>query len=204
MWLRAFHEIYNPSMVPRVLALLEQEFPHIHITMAGPDKGDGSLQRMQKVAANANVIERMTLSGVIPKTGVADWLHGGDVFLNTTNVDNTPVSILEAMACGLCVVSTNIGGIPYLLEDEQDALLVPPNNPEAMAFAVKRILTEPGLAEHLSRNGRRKVEQFDWPVILPQWERLLVKVAGRTLGSGGSDTFANAGRSFGISPEREQ
>jgi glycosyltransferase involved in cell wall biosynthesis len=204
MWLRAFHQIYNPSMVPRVLALLEQEYPHIHVTMAGPDKGDGSLQRMQKLAANTNVAERMTVSGVIPKPGIANWLNSGDIFLNTTNVDNTPVSILEAMACGLCVVSTNVGGIPYLLEDEQDALLVPPNNPEAMTFAVKRILTEPGLAEHLSRNGRRKVEQFDWPVILPLWERLLCKVAGMNICLDGSDPIANAGRSYGISPEREQ
>jgi glycosyltransferase involved in cell wall biosynthesis len=100
--------------------------------------------------------------------------------LNTTNVDNTPISILEAMACGLCVVSTSVGGIPYLLEHEHDALLVPPNDPEAMAIAVRRLLTEPGLAERLSRNGRQKAEQFDWSIILPQWEALLISVAQGT------------------------
>lgn len=77
------------------------------------------------------------------------------------------------MASGLCVVSTDVGGIPYLLENEHDALLVPPNDPEAMAAAVKRILTEPQLAERLSRNARRKAEQFDWSVILTKWEALL-------------------------------
>jgi glycosyltransferase involved in cell wall biosynthesis len=106
----------------------------------------------------------------------------GDIFLNTTNVDNTPISVLEAMACGLCVVSTNAGGIPYLLEHERDALLVPPDDAQAMARAVHRILTEPGLAESLSENARRKVEQFDWCAVLPQWERLF-SLVGQTIRS---------------------
>jgi glycosyltransferase involved in cell wall biosynthesis len=185
LWLRAFHETYNPSLVPRALALLEQDFPDIHMNMVGPDKGDGSLQRMQKLAASLHVLNRITIHGAIPKSEVANWLNRGDIFLNTTNVDNTPVSVLEAMACGLCVVSTSVGGIPYLLEHEQDSLLVPPDNPEAMAAAVGRILTEPGLAEHLSRNARRKVEQFDWSLILPQWEKLLGRVAKMSNGSTG-------------------
>ena len=78
------------------------------------------------------------------------------------------------MACGLCVVSTNVGGIPYLLEHEYDSLLVPPNDPTAMADAIRRIVTEPGLASHLSQNARQKVEQFDWSKVLPQWEELLI------------------------------
>jgi glycosyltransferase involved in cell wall biosynthesis len=90
--------------------------------------------------------------------------------------------VLEAMACGLCIVSTNVGGLTYLLEDEHDALLVPPNDPAAMAAAVRRLLTEPGLAERLSRNARHKAEEFDLSVILPQWERLIETVAdGRAL-----------------------
>ena len=82
-------------------------------------------------------------------------------------------------AVRLCVVSTNVGGIPYLLEHEHDALLVPPNDPAAMATAVRRLLTEPGLAERLSRNARQKAEQFDWSTILPQWEALLMSVMKR-------------------------
>ncbi len=49
----------------------------------------------------------------------------GDIFLNTTNVDNAPVTVVEAMACGLCIVSTDAGGVPDLVEDEHEALLVP-------------------------------------------------------------------------------
>jgi glycosyltransferase involved in cell wall biosynthesis len=177
VWLRAFHEIYNPSLALKAGELLAAEFPGMQLTMIGPDKGDGSLQRFLQLARERNLIDRVSLPGKISKREVPNWMDKGDIFLNTTNVDNTPVSVLEAMASGLCVVSTNVDGIPYLLEHEQDALLVPPDNPVAMAAAVRRLLTEPGLAERLSRNARRKAAQWDWSVILPQWESLLTSVA---------------------------
>ena len=69
------------------------------------------------------------------------------------------------------------GGIPYLLEDGHNALLVPPGDPEAMAAAVRRALTEPGLAGRLSRNARTAARAWDWDLILPRWEELLQKVA---------------------------
>jgi glycosyltransferase involved in cell wall biosynthesis len=176
VWLRAFHSIYNPSLAPQTLACLIDSFPGIYLAMIGPDKGDGSLQAMQQIAMELGVAHRLELPGRIPKAEVADWMSRGDIFLNTTNIDNTPISVLEAMACGLCVVSTNVGGIPYLLEHGHNALLVPPEDPEAMATAVSRLLTEPGLAEQLSRHARQKAEQYDWSVILPQWEALLTSV----------------------------
>ncbi|MCI0696570.1 glycosyltransferase family 4 protein [candidate division KSB1 bacterium] len=178
IWLRAFHNVYNPSLAPRVLSLLTGTFSDIELTMVGPDKGDGSLKCTKQAATDLNVIDRLVLPGCISKVKVPIWLNTADIFLNTTNADNAPVSVIEAMACGLCVVSTNVGGIPYLLTHERDALLVSPNDPEAMASAVRRILTEPGLAEQLSRNARKKVEQFDWSVILPQWEAMFMRIAG--------------------------
>ena len=134
---------------------------------------------MRQVAIEAVVADRIRLPGRIPKVAVTDWMSKGDIFLNTTNVDNTPISVLEAMACGLCVVSTNVRGMPYLLEHEHDALLVPADDPTLMATAVRCLLTEPGLAERLSHNARQKAEQFDWSIILPQWEALLTSVMTR-------------------------
>jgi glycosyltransferase involved in cell wall biosynthesis len=169
MWLRSFHKTYNPAMAPEVVARLAADISDIYLIMVGPDKRDGSLQLTQQTAKDLGVGEMIRFPGGVAKADVPYWLQQGDIFINTTNVDNTPISVLEAMACGLCVVSTNVGGIPYLLEDEKDALLVPPGDPEAMASA---ILTEPGLAKKLSMNARKKVEHFDWSVILPQWESL--------------------------------
>jgi len=176
VWLRAFHHIYNPSLAPRVLALLKEEFPDANLTMVGPDKGDGSLELTRKVAQDLGVQDGVEYLGSVPKANVPDVLQQGDIFINTTNVDNTPISVLEAMACGLCVVTTNVGGLPYLLEDGVDALLVPPDDPQAMANAIRRLLTEPGFSEKLSANARRKAEGFDWSMILPQWEKLFLEL----------------------------
>jgi glycosyltransferase involved in cell wall biosynthesis len=172
IWLRAFHSIYNPTLAPHVLAQLLPEFPDAHLAMVGPDKGDGSLQETVRLADALGISEKLELPGGVPKSDVPGWLTQGDIFINTTNVDNTPISVLEAMACGLCVVSTNVGGLPYLLEDEYDALLVPPNDPHTMTAVIRRILTEPRLAERLSSNARKKAERFDWSVIMPQWEEI--------------------------------
>ena len=121
----------------------------------------------------AFVGEPVLFVGGVANSEVPMWLNRGDIFLNTTHVHNTPVSVIEAMACGLVVISTNVGGLPYLLTDGEDALLVPPDDAEAMAAAVRRVLTEPGLAERLSANARRKAESFDWANVLPMWRKLL-------------------------------
>ena len=178
LWLRAFHQIYNPKLAPAVLARVAATSPNAQLTMIGRDKTDGSLEETKRAAAAFRVQDRLAFPGAVPKDGVSTWLAAADIFLNTTDVDNTPVSVIEAMAAGLCIVSTNVGGLPYLLEDEHDALLVPPGNGEAMAQAVERVLHEPGLAARLSRNARAKAEQFDWDIVLPQWEQLLAAVAG--------------------------
>ena len=177
VWVRSFHETYNPSLGPRVGALLIHDFPNLHMTMVGPDKGDGSFQRTLQIAEELDISNRMTFPGGVPQTEVFNLMNKGDIFLNTTNVDNTPLSVIQAMACGLCVISTKVGGISYLLEHEHDALLVPPNDPVAMSDAVRRILTEPGLAKGISQNARKKAEQFDWTIILPQWKTLLASLA---------------------------
>jgi glycosyltransferase involved in cell wall biosynthesis len=177
VWLRSFHEIYNPTLAPKVVALLAKDFPDVQLTMVGRDKGDGSFQRTREIAAALGVADRISFPGGVLKRDVPAWLNRGDIFLNTTNVDNTPVSVLEALASGLCVVSTNVGGVPRLLEHERDALLVPPADAEAMAMAVRRLLDDATLAERLSRAGRTKAERFDWSLVMPQWESLFESVA---------------------------
>lgn len=179
VWLRSFHEIYNPTLAPEVVALLAKDFPEVRLTMVGRDKGDGSFQRTREVAAALGVADRISFPGGVLKREVPAQLNRGDIFLNTTDVDNMPVSVLEALASGLCVVSTNVGGVPRLLDDGRDALLVPPADAGAMAAAVRRLLNDPSLAERLSRAGRRKAEGFDWSLVMPQWESLFASVAKR-------------------------
>ena len=177
VWLRTFHRLYDPVVAVDVVSLLAREFPDVSRLMVGRDKGDGSLQAAREQALRLGVDERVSFSDGVPKAAVPQWLSRGDIYLNTPAVDNTPVTVMEAMACGLAVVSTDVGGIPYLLDADENALLVPSHDPDAMAEAVARILREPGLARRLSRNARAKAEGFDWPAVLPQWEALIERAA---------------------------
>jgi glycosyltransferase involved in cell wall biosynthesis len=173
IWLRAFHEDYDPALALGVLAELSSDFPDASLTMVGPDKRDGSYLKTQAEAAGVGVADRVRFVGGVAKADVPQWLSSGDIFLNTARVDNTPVSVVEAMACGLCVVSTNVGGIPYLVEHERDALLVPAGDVRQMSAAVRRLLADEQLAETISFAGRQNAEKHDWKHVLPLWTTLL-------------------------------
>jgi glycosyltransferase involved in cell wall biosynthesis len=181
IWLRTFHHTYDPVLAVQVLARVASYRDDARLTMIGPDK-DGSLTAVRAEAERLRVLDRIRFTGGLAKSDVPRWLASGDIFLNTTTIDNAPVSVLEAMATGLLVVSTAVGGIPYLVEHENQAMLVPPRDAEKMAEAVKRLLTEPELAGRLSRNARATAERFGWDVVLPQWEALLLEVARRRAG----------------------
>lgn len=182
IWLRTFNRIYNPSMAPRVLAELlasigsapDSALPHL--TMIGADQNDGSWEATVATAREVGVSERLTMTGPVPKGQVPARLAEGDIFLNTTDIDNTPISVIEAMACGLCVVSTDVGGMKYVIEDGVDGLLVPKGDPKAMASAIQRLLDNPDLADRLSSNARLRAEAVDWDKVLPRWRGHLAQV----------------------------
>lgn len=173
VWLRAFHALYNPSLAPRILAHLLHRFPNAQLTMVGPDKGDGSRQDTERVATALGVRHHVQFVDGLPKSEVPAALQAADILLNTTTVDNTPVSLLEGMACGLCVVTTSVGGIPYLFEDGRDARFFPSGDDEAGARTIAGLLDDPTLARRISAGGRATAELHDWDVVMPEWDRVL-------------------------------
>lgn len=175
VWLRAFHKIYNPSLALQVLALLVKRIPSTHLHMTGFDKYDGSLKTVRRLCVELGIVNNVTFYGAIKKSEISDFLNRGDIFLNTATVDNSPISVLEAMACGLDVVRTNVGGIPYLLENEKDALLFLPMTFQPWPGAIQKILTDTRLAVALSQNARAKAEQHYGACVLPRWERLFTE-----------------------------
>ncbi|MCK5815852.1 MAG: glycosyltransferase, partial [Flavobacteriaceae bacterium] len=108
-------------------------------------------------------------TGVLSKKEWHKVSEDYDIFINTTNVDNTPVSVMEAMAMGLPVVTTNVGGIPYLLKDGEDAFLVPSNDHVAMTLKIIEIIEGEVNIQQILQAARTKVEQFDWSVVKNGW-----------------------------------
>lgn len=177
VWLRAFTKGYRPADAVETVALLKDEFPDIRLTMIGPDKGDGSWQSTQDTIHRLGLADHVDMPGAIPKASVPETLMQYDVFLNTTTAESFGVSVVEAAAVGLCIVTTNVGELSYLWKNGYDVLLVPPGTPQAMAVAVRQILTQPDLAQQLSTHARATAEQFDRSNILPKWDSLLQTLA---------------------------
>ena len=170
LWVRAFASIYNPEMAVKVLQQLQEKYPSATLTMVGPDK-DGSLQTTKAFAESVGVAVNFT--GQLAKEDWWKLASEHDIFINTTHFDNTPISVMEAMALGLPVVSTNVGGIPYLLTDKENALLVNDDDDKAMTEAICSLLEDQQKASDLTLNARHFIEQMDWNVVKEEWKRVL-------------------------------
>lgn len=170
LWVRAFASIYNPEMAVKVLFELQREYPKATLTMVGPDK-DGSLITTKTFADYINC--KINFTGKLSKEDWWQLSQNHDIFINTTHFDNTPVSVMEAMALGLPVVSTNVGGIPYLVENENTALLVDDNDVGMMVSQIERLLGDNELSKKLSSNGRQLAETWDWDKVKVLWFELL-------------------------------
>lgn len=170
LWVRAFASIYNPIMAVKVLAESQKTYPNATLTMVGPDK-DGSLETTKAFANSINI--QVNFTGKLAKEDWWKLASEHDIFINTTHFDNTPVSVMESMVLGLPVVSTNVGGIPFLLTNNENALLVADNDVDAMVASIQKLIENPEKAIFLANNARKFIKQMDWELVKKQWIDLL-------------------------------
>ncbi len=172
LYVRSFHKIYNPEMAIKVLKQLSEKFVDVKLCMVGPNK-DGTKESVEKLADELGVREKLQITGKLSKEEWIALSDDYDIFINTTNFDNLPVSIIEAMCLGFPIVSTNAGGLPYLIKDKVDGILVNINDDTAMTQAITEILTNKSFAESMSKAAYKKGLSFDWNAIEPQWIKLI-------------------------------
>lgn len=170
LWVRALKELYNPEMAIEVIKLLKEEYKDAKLCMVGPFVDDSYI-KCKKIIEEYNLIDSIKFTNVLSKEEWHKKSELFDIFINTTNFDNTPVSVTEAMALGLPVVSTNVGGMPYLIENKVDGLLVDKNNANQMVEAITSILENK--YPEMEKRARKKVEQFDWQYARTKWLSIL-------------------------------
>ena len=170
LWVRSFAEIYNPMLGVELIKKLKEQGVKATLTMVGPEK-DGALEACKRETKKYNL--PITFTGKLEKHEWIALSTSHDIFINTSNFDNTPVSLIEAATLGLPIVSTNVGGIPFLFEDGHTALLVPPNNVDKMTTAVNTLLVDSCLVVSLTKKAREKMELYDWSKVKGSWLALL-------------------------------
>jgi L-malate glycosyltransferase len=162
---RGFHSYYGIDVVVRAFAEVRKAFPNARLDLVG----GGPLERDIR-----NLVREMNLSGVIFKgvaarSEIGRFYDQADIFVNASRLDNMPVSILEAFASGMPVVSTEPEGMLYVVEHERTGLLSAPGDAVALAQNVFRVLQDSELAERLVSNAWQEFQAYSWPVVQEQW-----------------------------------
>ena len=161
---RNLEDIYDIPTALRAFAQVRRSHPDATLTVAGSGP---RLLALQALARDLGIAGTVRFTGRLDNERIADLYREADVLLNPSTVDNMPISLLEAMASGVAIVTTDVGGIPHVVENGKTALLVPPRDPGAMAAAALRVFAEPRLATALSRAGVGTAEQYTWSHVRP-------------------------------------
>jgi len=172
---RNLEDIYDIPTAMRAFARVREAHPDATLTVAGSGPRHSALVALAKELGIASAV---SFSGRLDNDLVAELYRTADVLLNPSTVDNMPISLLEAMASGVPIVSTDAGGIPHMVENGTTALLVPVGDPAAMAAATMRIFAEPELAASLGRAGIEAANAFAWPQVRPVLLRTYAEALG--------------------------
>jgi L-malate glycosyltransferase len=157
---RNLEPIYDVGTAVHAFAILLRSHPHARLTIAGSGP---ELEALNSLVRDLGIADNVGFSGRLDNAQLPRLCRSASVLLNPARVDNMPISLLEAMASGTPIVSTNVGGIPHLVEHETTALLVPPGDAEAMARAALRVIDDPALAERLASAGIASASRYSWP-----------------------------------------
>ncbi|MBI1745197.1 MAG: glycosyltransferase family 4 protein [Acidobacteria bacterium] len=172
---RNLEKLYNVRCTLEAFQLVQQVRPDAELLIAGDGSERAALERFVR----DNGLPRVTFCGAVDHAAMAALYQQCDIFLNASIADNFPGAILEAAACGLPIVSSDAGGIPYLVEQGKTGLLVSVNDPRAMAEKILFLLNHPEYALELAENARSACRKYVWAAVYPQWlevyEGLLAK-----------------------------
>lgn len=156
---RNLEAIYDIPTALRAFAIIVRSKPGARMTIAGTGPEEASLVELCR---ELGVRGSVKFAGRLDNDGIEDLYEHADVFVNSSLVDNMPNSILEALASGVPVVSSDVGGIPFMVEHDRTAVLVHPRDPHAMARAVLDLIDDPVRSERLARAGRAAVQTYGW------------------------------------------
>lgn len=159
---RNLEPIYGIDTALKAFARVAAARPDARLSVAGSGPQGGELQAL---AASLGVADKVVFTGRLDRDQMAALYRDADLTINPSRVDNMPNSVLEALASGVPVVSTNVGGVPFIVEDEVTALLVPADDPQAMADAVLRILNDAALAARIGAAGQDDVRRYAWSAV---------------------------------------
>ncbi|WP_429885121.1 glycosyltransferase family 4 protein [Geoalkalibacter halelectricus] len=155
---RQLEPIYGHETIFEAFARVQSIFPEARLRIAGA----GSLHRQLTDRVEELGLTGVEFLGTLSHQQLAEVYNACDIMVNASTADNFPGALIEAFLCGLPVVSTNAGGIPFMVKDQVNGLLVEPGDAAALAEAMMRLVRDTQLGRRLAEDGRRYAQAYRW------------------------------------------
>ena len=155
---RAHEPLYNIPCILRAFKKVLTELPEATLTLVG----DGSQHNTLVELAKETQLQNITFTGRVDNSEIYRQLDRADIMLSTPTVDNMPVSLLEAMNAGLLVISSRVGGVPYMIEDEETGLLFDSDNADQLAERMLWAIAHSSESLAIVRRARQEVDRYQW------------------------------------------
>ena len=160
---RHLEPLYDIETILRAFHEVQARYPDASLFIAGTGSQEASLRAL----AATQQLRNVNFLGMVSHAKLPALYEQCDILLNASRADNFPGSLVEAAAAGLVVISTGVGGIPYIFKDGESALLIEPGDWKTLAARALRVVSEPGLASALTRAAYDQCRQYDWAHIRP-------------------------------------
>ncbi len=174
LWVRAFNSIYNPELAIRILQEVKKLYPEVSLTMVGPD--NGLRTETEKLIQELNLLDSVKMVGSVPNHELLNYYQSHSVYINTTSYESFGMSMMEAAACGIPMVSTSVGEIPFLWTHQENILLVNDFDPNGFASCIQNLISDQNLYQRISHNAAQKANQFNLSDLLISWQHLLTEL----------------------------
>lgn len=164
---RNFDALYNVATTIRAFRAVQDRWPDAALTLVG----GGPQEEALRALAGQLGLRNVTFVGRVNPDEIARFYADNDIYVQSSDIDNMPTSVLEAFACGLPVVSTEAGGVPAILTHGEHGLLAPLGDWETMGRHILKLLDDPDYARSLAANGHATTHAYTWPAVRQQWVR---------------------------------
>ena len=135
-------------------------------------------EELEKLSKKLNIEKNVKFSGFVDEDLKPLYYKAADIFcLPSTNMgESFGIVNLEAMACGIPIISSKLGGIPDIVKDMENGMLVKPGDPESLADALIFLLENDDIRKKMGNDGRKKVEEYSWMKIAEKTEGIYEKL----------------------------
>ncbi len=173
---RGFHPYYGIDVVVRAFAEVQKLYPEAQLDLVGGGELEQSIRDLVRRLNLSNV----NFAGMASRQEIGRFYDRADIFVNASNLDNMPVSVLEAFAAGTPVVTTEPEGMKYIVSHERTGLLSQPEDATALAQNILRVLKEPDLAARLAQNAFEESSRYRWAAVREQWLKVYADLTSRS------------------------